>query len=856
MENKYQITKTIRFKLEPINDNARKLKPALISDQNDKNLYPLIKKMLIVKESFKSLICERDIKIKYTWMRNYLKSNFYENKNSLDNPPKKYALKDLDYVKNEIDVRLLPEWTKILEDLKDAQKKNEDNQHSECKKTYPQIALIISRLSQRSNYEFIKSFVDALVATKPYVDECIQKLKENIAFLGVEIKKQQDNFLPYQSNGLMVASGSFNYYTVNKTPKLLRQEESKIKEKLNESIYEKSEFFNGKERKKISSIYKCNRNTITELGLDDELSKLTLNNAYTFLQKWKANEKKAFMEALQKGADIKAKNIKLFTSSDEDFQAIKNRVTKIQNLGTKINNAINTNDKNEFEEELGKIKQQKNNFFNVFGKNVQTQKYKELCDFYKEIAKDRGKCITKINAIEKEKQFAEHLSYWCFVIEKDERQFLYLIPRDENDNLKNAKWYVETLTNEEEATTKLFYFNSLTLIALRKLCFKEVNNTFKSALESKIKFPEYEQALNEKEKILFYQNVLKNATTLNLSCYSGVEELCNSQFNSLNDFERELNKICYVKTICTDDNIESTLQKDYHALCFEIKSQDIDRYFNPAIDRMTDCHKNKAHTKLWKSFWYTDNQRKGYPTRINPEIKIMYRDSKPSRVVKYGIGSINYAENKHNRYLHPQLTLQTTITEHALESEINYAFADTKDKGEAILQYNKEFDKDDIQYAYGIDVGTDDLACMALIDNKLKPTLFNAYRIKDEKFCKYGYLKGKVQREKPYRLIKNPSYFLNKDLYDRTFDDGMYEDTFARLFENVSVSSLDLTTAKVICDKIILNGDFTTHLSLKILNAKRKISKYLKLNSQIKIDTCQDDDYKICLKDENKEIKI
>lgn len=875
MENKYQITKTVRFKLIPQGCEDKALMPnqnyARETNDNsngENSLNSIITQLEDLTKSLKNLLYEKEenggykskdgkiiwwcgIKIKYTWMRNYMKSVFYEYR--VKNSPKQYALKDLQYVQDDFDGRWFPEMEEIIIELKDFENRTQSAQYK--KQRYTQAALILNRLNKRNNFEFIKAFMSALSATsRPDTDNTIAEIRQRLEELNTEIKKQTAYYLPYQSNGIQVAAGSFNYYTVNKSQKLLINEQKKVENELKDKIYKPKDGFSGQYRIELKSEYKRFSDLVRVLNLEAALQNQTINDVYDSLKLWKANQKKQFMEAIQVNNDEKAKSIKLFESSDTDYENIKNHILKIQKIAQKINNDnLLSEEREKHKSELKKIKTTKNAFFNTFGKGKsQTPNYKSLCDFYKKIATKRGQLIAQIAAINKEKNTAEQLQYWCVILDKNERKYLYMLPRDESDNIKKAKEYIEKLPSFNPVNTlKLHYFKSLTLQALRKLCFKETNNTFRRTLPDSVVFPEYEQEWNnqadgEQKKIEFYQSVLKNVTTLDLSSFCGIENLCNQKFNSLTDFEIELNKICYTQTIYISNDVEQKLKVNFNALCFEIITQDLERDFNDKIDRTTDTHKDKTLIKLWRDFWHEKNAMDKYPIRINPEIKIFWRDAKPSRVYKYGKNLKLYDEKKKNRYLHPQYTMVTTITENALNAKINYAFADTKDKGEAVINYNKNISSEEIQYAMGIDVGLKDLAELCVINKDCKPQTFEAYTIKSNKsnFSKKGFLKNKIERSEPYVLMKNPSYFLKETLYKQTFCDDDFDKTFNDIFDKKYISALDLTTAKVISGKLILNGDFITHLNLKILNAKRKISQYLKINPQL---TIREENYKIYL---------
>ena len=168
LENEYQITKTIRFKLIPQqdinnpykNNNAAKDVSNLIS--KTQNTLILLKNLLYAKDKNGEFILKKDnsnkwrcdIKIKYTWMRNFMKTAFYANKE--ENPPKHYKLADLEYVQNEFDKRWFIEMQEIIDKLKDFQKSMENNEKEMQRDS--QAALIISQLAKRNNFEFIKRF--------------------------------------------------------------------------------------------------------------------------------------------------------------------------------------------------------------------------------------------------------------------------------------------------------------------------------------------------------------------------------------------------------------------------------------------------------------------------------------------------------------------------------------------------------------------------------------------------------------------------------------------------------------------------------------------------------------------------
>ena len=91
-------------------------------------------------------------------------------------------------------------------------------------------------------------------------------------------------------------------------------------------------------------------------------------------------------------------------------------------------------------------------------------------------------------------------------------------------------------------------------------------------------------------------------------------------------------------------------------------------------------------------------------------------------------------------------------------------------------------------------------------------------------------IKNLLYSEKDYngkerKIIQNPSYFLNKELYCRTFKKTVaeYDMMFAEVFEEKQLLTLDLTTAKVISGHIVTNGDVVSLFNLWMRHAQRNI---------------------------------
>jgi hypothetical protein len=402
------------------------------------------------------------------------------------------------------------------------------------------------------------------------------------------------------------------------------------------------------------------------------------------------------------------------------------------------------------------------------------------------------------------------------------------------------------------------------------LCFGINGNTFLPEIQKEL--PQYNQKefgefcfhksnddkeIDEPKLISFYQSVLKTDFVKNTLALpqSVFNEVAIQSFETRQDFQIALEKCCYAKKQIISESLKKEILENYNTQIFKITSLDLQR---------SEQKKLKGHTRIWNRFWTKQNEEINYNLRLNPEIAIVWRKAKKTRIEKYGERSVLYEPEKRNRYLHEQYTLCTTVTDNALNNEITFAFEDTKKKGTEIVKYNekinqtlkKEFNKNQLWF-YGIDAGEIELATLALMNKDKEPQLFTVYELKKLDFFKHGYIYNKerelVIREKPYKAIQNLSYFLNEELYEKTFRDGKFNETYNELFKEKHVSAIDLTTAKVINGKIILNGDMITFLNLRILHAQRKIYEELIENPHAEL---KEKDYKLYFEIEGKDKDI
>ncbi len=388
--------------------------------------------------------------------------------------------------------------------------------------------------------------------------------------------------------------------------------------------------------------------------------------------------------------------------------------------------------------------------------------------------------------------------------------------------------------------------NTLTLKYLEELVFR--TQSFKRLFDRKKNF-KYCYIKSEKDikknEIQFYQEVLKFVSNnqiyfeLDLSSYE-ISTFVNMRFKSIEDFEAKLNSICYKRVVKVDANIENTMKEFSEGLFFKITSQELR---NPKVNR-------KPLTENWINYWNDDS----FITRLNPEIKILWRNAREHAIKNhdpYIYKNIGIDYEMHNRYIKEQFTLVTTFTINADKQRIETAYKNIAQKIDDVEDFNNKLKS--LHYAVGIDEGTKDLATITLVkkeDGNVIPQRFKITRLKKdvynfenqdnyvmlkngEKINLYNfalpYINKKNDSKKQFYVLLNPSYFLNKELFNKVFPTYNFDEIKNLLFEEDEVVSLDLTTAKVICGVIVECGDFKTNQKLRILHAKRRIIEAMQM---------------------------
>jgi len=928
-KNIYEIRKSLRFELLPTN-NEDILKPKNI----DYDLNEFVEKLKDFLYKFKNTIFyyseEQDIEkmnfrkwleIKYVWLKNYTKNDFY---NWTKKKDKTYKLNEIIYLKKYF-FYFFDELYEIILNLEEIVQLPKENQGRKSN-----IAYYLRKLNKKDVIDFIYDFLKYIHNPQnPKTDKFLNDLKEQIENIKNTLLELNKQFLPLQSSWLEVAKATFNYYTIDKYSKINfdKQIENRLnelyksifklnnhrlfkvwinKEKRNFTItnkfLEKIWFFDYLEKERnflnfLLSKLEINKEEIEnkikildKVLVNKDFKVLNLDEAYELIKEFKANAKSHFTSDLwafefrkfkipysKITKENKKDNIEgtleinyenflnihpLFEISDDDFKKLKELTEEINNYSLKKNNILqklklkkskleaqikskqkenwelNKEEKDflEYDNKIWELTQKRWKYFNKPWEKVYSWNYFYINEFFKNIALERGRIKAEIKWLEEEKNQARLLKYWSLITEKDESKYLILIPKG---NRWNVKEKLEEFWEEKNDVT-IYYFKSLTLRALQKLCFKsrEVNtfmwgknwvayellqiNLDKGYININKKWKKllkrYDELKNEEQEVIqFYQDVLKSKNAnkqLDLVDFGWLDEVLNKNYSSIEDFRIDLEKVCYVKIPkqISKEDYDKLLEKN-NILEFEITSQDL-RIQKENYENLKN-HKNKEHTKKWLNFWSEENNNKNYPIRLNPEIKILYREALQEKKWDYK-----------NRYTKEQFTLTTTLWFNIPSKKFDFSFNDTRDIKEKIDNFNNKFNKEfNWPWYYGIDRWINELATLTVVKwtdetyntnwiqiNKPEFAEIEVYKLKDEnkklKIINYKW------EEKEVNIIDNISYFLDQE----------------NLFEKIITSTIDLTQAKLINWKIVLNGDKNTYLKLKKLSAQRRLFELFSKN--------------------------
>ena len=373
--DKYELIKTIGFELKPIKTNGlEKFKLLKKEDNPEKKRRVHLKSFIddiehfiycfedfvFIDDSGKKKTPEstgqkkyaekteknktrnlKEIYIKYDWLLNYTKDEFfswYDKRNKRS----KFNIKTVDYLKQSLQ-KCIQEWRIIIEDLK-----GDLNAPKETLNRRSKTALSISQFSKKQNFPFIKNFV---LRSKSHTNEQqrvnLEKLLEKIDESLIKIREL---YLPFQSTGLVVAKASFNYYTINKEPKNYEEEIKECNREINAVNRYIKINFHGQIKQWI---YKNTDEEVKQflnnsgLKADSELKALSLKTSCGLLKLYKFKIKSLFNEDVSRGLsyqDIKEKHplFVLNENKESKYNELVSRIKEIERLNLKINQVKNS----------------------------------------------------------------------------------------------------------------------------------------------------------------------------------------------------------------------------------------------------------------------------------------------------------------------------------------------------------------------------------------------------------------------------------------------------------------------------------------------------------------------------------
>ena len=855
MEN-YKLTKAIRFKLMPKSDNIQT--PEFISEFNliafvsELNSFlDTTEKYLFYQKNGYSYLNDK-LTVKNEFLKTYAKQEFAENKERLkrnrnpNNRRQVLTIGDYGYLDEKI--------SSVFDEVDEIYTNLADNAGAELNERakHERTGLLLKRL--QSKLPFLKSLIEN-TSDKNETSNLSLSLKRQVDKLSQDLLLGIEAFLPQQSSGLPIAKASFNYYTINKKQGDFTDKIKKLKQDLQIADLDKIVTYFDRNTAKYKPVITHNEALKNDVKEAKENNTLLLGDApmlnienyaslRQILKNIKAEQKKQFNELMQNEEsfdDLKNSNLYLFKSiSEQQFNEYTDKTEELEEIGTELSSqTLNDNKRKQLQSQKQiKAKARGNLLKDGF------TDWKNFANYYRQISQKHGKILAQLKGIEKEQAEAKLLQYWSLIVSKEGKHQLVLIPKTKAPDCK--KWLEQNSQSSQGAS--VIWFESFTYRSLQKLCFGFVengNNEFNQNIRTLLPRDERGNTQNgefafkgdEQKKIDFYKKVLSSQyakSVLKIPQAQIQQEVLNVNFESLDDFKIALEKICYQRFVKARNDIEQKL-KEWDAQIFELNNYDFEKQ---------DQSNLKNHTQIWKQFWTEENKNNNYDIRLNPEITITYRQPKDSRVHKYGKESSRYDATKKNRYLHPQYALITTISEHSNTPTKTLAFMAEGEFEKSIQAFNAKTKKDTFKFAIGIDNGEVELSTLGVyLPNFEKSN--NAEKVEELNAEKYGFevltIKDLRYSEtdcngKKRKIIQNPSYFLKKENYCKTFNktEVEYQQLFKRLFEKKKNLSLDLTTAKVISGYIVTNGDVPALFNLWLKHAQRNI---FAMNDHVKKET-------------------
>ena len=802
--------------------------------------------------------------VKSEWMRNYARQQLAEfkfkeinsEKNQNNDSPKRKSIRT-QHTLSEYDLsdRIFEAYNVAVEVYDRMIDVVSRERHERADKA--QIALLLGRLKTKGGLPLLVSLVENTTDKKEQ-GELSLRLKHSGKELLNLLELGLQSYLPEQSKGYPIAKASFNFYTINKRPiDYTRKIDDKNKEL--KVDWKKCEgWFLGPNKSEDDLLLwnaikaDVERRAKGKELLLGEMPMRDINdyaNMRQILKNILAQQKAEFSEMIQSAesySSLQESGLYLFDRiSDEDFDKYYELSEDIEETATIRNQTRDQNKQRELRTKINRLRKKRGDLLSEACKETKGRfvDYKRFAAFYRKVAQQHGKLYAQLKGIEKERNESQMINYWAMILQNGNNHKLVLVPKEKASELRNRL----NVSEDKTSNTKLFWFESFSFRSLQKLCFSNIengSNKFYSDLRNEAEFNhkysfggkfisgEFDLQGDEQKKIEFYKDVLRSRTAskmLSISKEELKQEVLDVDFDCLDDFKVALERVSYKRMFTVNPHIIAALKKNLSAQVFEITSLDL-RHEESCKDKENVFeYSDKMHTRIWKQFWSEDNEDSNFDVRLCPEITLLYRKPKSSRIAKYGTDS-----TQRNRYLHEQLTLVTRFTERSNSPGRELSFLAEEDEKKIVENFNKEVLKEDFRFALGIDNGEVELSTLGVylpqfaqgsndatfeMLRKVDEFGFPTLTIRDLKY-KEKDIKG-IDR----RVVQNPSYFIKEELYCRTFGKSHqeYESMFETLFERRNLLTLDLSTAKVISGHIVTNGDVVSLFNLWKRHAQRNI---------------------------------
>ena len=757
------------------------------------------------------------------------------------------------------DYKLSDRIIEVHDDIVDVYEKLQDvvsrERHERADRA--KIALLLGRLKTKGGLPLLVSLVENTTDKKEQ-GELSLRLKQSGKELLNLLEMGVQNYLPEQSKGYPIAKASFNFYTINKRPIDYTRKIKEINDRLRVDWKKCEEWCFGKNKSANDIIWwKTIKADVERRAKGKELllGEMPMRdiedyaNLRQILKNILAQQRAEFSEMIQSAesySSLQESGLYLFDRiSDEDFDEYFDFSEEIEQTATKRNQTRDQYKQRELRTKINRLKKQRGDLLNDACRETRDRfvDYKRFAAFYRKVAQQHGRLYAQLKGIEKERNESQMISYWAMILQNGSKHKLVLVPKEKASELKNGL----NVSEDKTSNTKLFWFESFSFRSLQKLCFSNIesgSNKFYSDLRNEAEFSrkysfggkfisgEFDLQGDEKKKIEFYKDVLSSRTAgkvLSISKEELKQEVLDVDFDCLDDFKVALERVSYKRMFTVNPHIIDALRGNFAAQVFDITSLDL-RHEESCKDKETVFeYSDKMHTRIWKEFWSEDNEDSNFDVRLCPEITLLYRKPKSSRIAKYGADS-----TQRNRYLHEQLTLVTRFTERSNSPGRELSFLAEEDEKKIVENFNREVLKEDFRFALGIDNGEVELSTLGVYLPQFAQESNDATFEMLKKVDEFGFptltIRDLKYKEKDIkgidrRVVQNPSYFIKEDLYCRTFGKSHqeYEAMFETLFERRNLLTLDLSTAKVISGHIVTNGDVVSLFNLWKRHAQRNI---------------------------------